>query len=271
MGSHWRCFSPGLGQGARPGRFSANVPYAPAQDTPPGAALTARLNFVEAPLDIVLTDYSEKTGRTLLRAPGLPAPTFTLHSQGELTIEEYLKAIETVLTMHGVGIVESGEKFARVVPVKAVRRETLDIRETVPEGMVPEHGGNMISQLISLKHIDIAEATKAIEPIRGENGQFNTLDRTNAILVTDIPENINRILQVLRLLDQPVESREEPNVIKIRFAKAADIKRRIEEIISESQKNQQQPSTTPRAGPRAPPAWYRRHPRPPSGSSVRKA
>ena len=218
---------------------------APAGDDA-AAVITARLNFIDAPLDIVLADYSEKTGKTLLRAPGLPALTFTLRSQGELTIEEYLKAIETVLTMHGVGLVEFGEKFVRVVPVKSIRREGLDVLETMPEGGVAERGGTMVSQLVALKHIDIAEATKAIDPMRNENGQINPLERTNSMLITDLPENINRMLQVLRLLDQPVEAREEPNIIQIRFSKAADIKKRLEEIIADSQK-EQQASTVPRA------------------------
>lgn len=204
------------------------------------------LNFSDAPLEFVLQEYSEKTGKTLLRAPGLPAPTFTLHSQGKLGIEDYLKAIETVLTMNGVGLVESGDKFVRVVPIKSVRREALEILETIPESLVAERSGTMVSQMITLKHIDIAEATKAIDPMRNENGQINPFERTNAIMVTDVPENINRMLQVLRLLDQPVEAREEPKVIQIRYAKAADIKARLLEIIAESQKDQAT-STVPRA------------------------
>ncbi len=222
------------------------VPRLPeARDTtePP---ITARLNFNEAPLDIVLADYSEKTGRTLLRAPGLPTPSFTLRSQGELTISEYLSAVETVLTMHGIGLVESGERFMRVVPIKSVRREPLDIMESLAEGAVPERTGTMVSQMVTLKHIDITEAIKAIDPLRFEHGQFNAFERTNSILITDSPANINRMLQVLRMIDQPIEAREEPNVIQIRFAKAGDVKRRLEEIIADSQKEQQQAAMAPR-------------------------
>lgn len=201
--------------------------------------MTARLNYSDAPLDIVLDDYSEKTGRTLLRAPGLPSPTFTLRSQGALTISEYLRAVETVLTMHGVGLVEFGDNFMRVVPIAAVRKEGMEINEALPEGVVLDSTGMMISQMVELKHIDIQEATKAIEPLRNEKGQINAFERTNSIMITDYAANINRMLQVLRMLDQPIVAREEPNIIQIRFAKAADIKQRLEQIIAESQKEQQ--------------------------------
>lgn len=209
-----------------------------------GDTLTARLNFSDAPLDIVLADYSEKTGKTLLRAPGLPSPTFTLRSQGELSIDEYLKAVETVLTMHGVGLVEYGEKFVRVVPIKSIRREGMEVLEAMPEGMVLERTGAMVSQMVTLQHIAIADATAAVEPMRNENGQINAFEQINAIMITDMPSNINKMLQVLRMIDQPVEAREEPNIIQIRFARAVDIKRRLEEIIAESQ--EQQRATNPR-------------------------
>jgi general secretion pathway protein D len=221
-------------------------PVAPPSVTSAAADETASLKYNDAPLDMVLADYSEKTGKTLLRAPGLPTPTFTLRSQGPLSTEDYLKAIETVLTMHGVGLVEFGANFIRVVPIKSVRREALEIMETIPQGLVAERSGAMISQMIPLKHIDLAEAVKAIDPLRNENGQINQFERTNALMVTDLAENINRMLQVLRLIDQPIEAKEEPNIIQIRFAKASEIKSRLEEIIAESQKEQQQRSTVPR-------------------------
>jgi len=205
-----------------------------------------RLKFSMTPLDIVLQDYSEKTGKTLLRAPSLPTPTFTLRSQGDLTIDEYLSAVETVLSMHGIGLVATGEKFVRVVPIKNVRREPMEIKESLTGGLLAEDTGEMISQMIVLKHIDIAEATKAVEVLRHEYGQINAFERTNSILVTDSAGNINRMLQVLRFIDQPIEAREEPSIIQIRFAKATDIKSKLEEIIKASQEEQQQ-STTPKA------------------------
>jgi general secretion pathway protein D len=237
--------APVLGQGVPPGM---RAPAAPAVPSASGGAAQdgLRLKFSNTPLDIVLQDYSEKTGKTLLRAPALPTPTFTLRSQGDLSIDEYLNAVETVLGMHGIGLVATGGKFVRVVPIKNVRREPMEIKETLPEGLLSEDSGELISQMIVLKHIDIAEATKAVEVLRHEYGQINAFERTNSILVTDTPGNINRMLQVLRYIDQPIEAREEPSIIQIHHAKASEIKQKLEEIIAESQKEQQK-STVPQA------------------------
>jgi len=216
------------------------LPSATASD-----ALSDGLKFNSAPLDIVLEDYGENTGRTLLRGPGIPTPTFTLRSQGDLTVAERLKAIETMLSMHGIGLVPIDENFIKVVPIKAIRREPMDILEA-QQGMLPETTGELVSQMIVLKHIDVVEATKTIEPLKHDYGQITPFERTNSILVTDTAPNINRMLQIIRYVDQPIEAREEPNIIQIHYAKASDIKSKLEEIIADSQK-EQRASTVPQA------------------------
>ena len=236
------------------------VPTAP-RGAVPAEATTKGLNlkFSTTPLEIVLQDYSEKTGKTLLRAPGLPSPVFTLRSQGPLTLEEYLFAIETEFSMHGIGLVAAGEKFIRVVPIVKAGREAIEIKESLPDGAFSEDSGELISQMIVLKHIDIAEATKAIDGLRHEYGQVHAFERTNSILVTDTGSNINRMLQIIRFIDQPIEAREEPQVIQVFHAKAVDIKKKLEEIIAESQKDQPK-STVPRSNPSGAPGVVRTAP-----------
>jgi type II secretory pathway component GspD/PulD (secretin) len=68
---------------------------------------------------------------------------------------------------------------------------------------------------------------------------IQTFERTNSLLVTDTQENINRMLEFVKFIDQPLVATEEVNVRMIRYAKAEDIKKRLEELVSESQKQTQ--------------------------------
>ncbi len=212
-----------------------------------------RLAFDSATLDIVLQDYSEATGRTLLMAPKLPTVSITLRSQGALTQEEYVEAIQSVLAMHGVVLIPEGEKFVRVVPGKSAREEPMPIREDDTRDELGDTS-RLVSQLIALKHIEFSEADRAIKPLlHSARGTVNHFERINSILVTDTEANVRRMLQVLRHLDQPVEIREEPNIVSIRFAKASEIKSKLEEIIAESQREQKKTVTVPRPSPTGPP------------------
>ena len=211
----------------------------------PDEEIVPRLKYNDATLDIVLEDYSEKTGRTLLLAPTVPKVTITLKSQGDLSLDEYLQAIETVLSMNGVALLEVGDAFLKVVPIAQARQESMPIGDPAPELPATDR---LVSQMIPLTHIDLAEAQKAVESLKHSFAQVHMFERINSILITDTAANVERITEVLTYIDQPVPVLEEPHVIQIRFSNAADIKAKLEEIVADAQKEQQaKKSTVPQA------------------------
>ncbi len=207
------------------------------------------LKFEQAPSDMLLTAYATETGLTLLHDPAAPKATITLRSQSKLSREEYLQAIETVLGMNGIALMPVGDKFLKVLPAKDLRKLGVKTELQEPQGGLYPEEGRMVSQMITLKHISIEEARKTIEGFKRGDGQIQLFERTNSILVTDSVENVNRMMEILRFIDQPLLVREETNVRQIRFAKATDVKRRLEEIISEAQKAQQQAKDAPQSRP----------------------
>ena len=201
------------------------------------------LKYKKNPIEIVLMDYALVTGKTLLTSPGvqpLLKTEISLESQeGEpLTREEYLDAIETVLSMNGIVLEPFGEKFIKVLPLKTVRTDGIRIQMDAPEGGYPEKS-QVVSQMIQLKAIAVSEAQKAIEGFKRPDGMIQTFERTNSLLVTDTQENVNRMIEIIKFIDQPLVATEEVNVRMVRFAKADDIKKRLEEIVAESQKQNQ--------------------------------
>jgi len=230
-----------------------------------GAARTAdgsvditALKFEGAPVDIVLQTYAEVTGRTLLMAPDVPKATITLRSQSDLTKEEFLQAIETALVMNGVALQPVGEKFLKVLPAKDIRRLGAKTEFDEPAEGRHTEDGKMVSQMVVLKSISLDEARKAIEGFKRNEGQIQIFERTNSILITDTVDNVNRMMEILKYIDQPLINREETNIRPILHAKATDIKKRLEEIIAESQKAQQQAKSAPEANPAGAPGIQRR-------------
>jgi general secretion pathway protein D len=201
---------------------------------------TPALKFDNAPADIILQAYAQETGKTLLMAPDAPKANITLKSQPDVQLskEEYIEAIEVVLSMHGIVLEPFGEKFVKVLARKTVRTDGIKILMDSPDGGHPEKS-KVVSQMIQLKAITVAEAQKALEGFKKPDGQFQTFERTNSILVTDTQENVNRMLEIVKFIDQPLVATEEVNVRVIRFAKADDIKKRLEELVAESQKQSQ--------------------------------
>ncbi len=198
---------------------------------PPG------LKFNSTAVDIVLMAYAEETGKTLLMAPDVPKANITLNSQPGVVLsrDEFVEAIEVVLSMHGIVLEPFGDKFVKVLARKTVRTDGIKIVMESPEGGHPEKS-KVVSQMIRPKYIAIEEAKAAIDGFKKPDGMIQTFERTNSLLVTDTQENVNRMLEIIEFIDQPIDVTEDVHVVAINFAKADDIKKRIEELVAESQK-----------------------------------
>lgn len=204
------------------------------------------LAFNQAPVDLVLEAYAAEVGKTIIPAPDLPKATITLRSlEGQtLSKKEYLEAIEVTLTMNGVVLEPRGEKFLRALPRKTVRTHGIALRMD-DKGNLPEEG-RVVSQMIVFKNIAVDEAQKALEGFKAPEGLFQVFERTNAILVTDTQENINRMLEVVRAIDIATPVIEDVFVRQIEYALATDIKEHLETIVTESQKDEQQKKSGPK-------------------------
>ncbi len=203
---------------------------------PRSKTTTPALKFDNAAVDIILMAYAQETGKTLLLAPDVPKANITLKSQTDtqLTKEEYLEAIEAVLGMNGIVLEPFGDKFVKVLARKTVRTEGIKILMENPEGGHPEKG-QVISQMIQLKSIAISEAQKALEGFKKPDGLIQTFERTNSLLVTDTQENVNRMMEIVRFIDQPVTSSEQVFMRTIRFAETDKVLKLLQDLVTESQ------------------------------------
>ena len=204
------------------------------------------LAFNQAPVDLVLEAYAAEVGKTVIPAPDRPKATITLRSlEGQtLTKKEYLEAIEVTLTMNGVVLEPRGDKFLRALPRKTVRTHGIALRMD-DKGNLPEEG-RVVSQMIVFKNIAVDEAQKALEGFKAPEGLFQVFERTNAILVTDTQENINRMLEVVRAIDIATPVIEDVFVRQVEYALATEIKNHLETIVTESQKDENPKKSGPK-------------------------
>ncbi|MGI5869896.1 MAG: type II secretion system secretin GspD [Kiritimatiellia bacterium] len=208
------------------------------------------LNYQDASVYLVIMDYAMRTGLTPIFAPGIsPDTKVTLRTIAESPLDDsqYLVAIEQVLNLNGIALEVKDEKFLRVVPSAEYRKHGVKTVFSDPEtgeAVVNPERGQFVSQMVELKYIDIAEAQSIITGFVRTGAQIQAIERSNSILITDSADTVNRIVEVLKYVDKPIIERETPNFIQIRYAKAADIKTRIEEIVKSAQEDQSGKKTT---------------------------
>ena len=231
------------------GRSLATTPTAAAQpssaagaaDAPTDPKEAPALNWDATPVDIVFQTYGEQVGKTILKDPAVPNATITLKSREgqKLTKEEYLEAIEVVLEMNGIHLEPYGEKFIRAVPRGKARKEGIPLYMDIADVPAEAKDGRVISVMISFKSVATDEAQKALENFKSDTGILNVFERTNSILVTDTWQNIKRMEEIAKSIDISSPVLEQVFVYQVENASANDIKTALEQIVQESQKEQE--------------------------------
>ena len=207
------------------------------------------IEFNAAPLEMVFTVYQDLIGKTVLKDPQTPAATITLQPKKgqELTNEDKIEAIETVLEMNGIHIEPYGEKFVRAIPRKDVRKDGIPLIMD-PEAKLGE-STRVVSLMIPFKNIAIDEAQKALEGFKSNSGILLVFERTNSILVTDTEQIINRMREIAKAIDIASPVQEVVEYIQIKYANANEVKQVIDNIVQESMKEQEKNGKVPQNTP----------------------
>lgn len=184
-------------------------------------------SFSEAPLEMLVDFYNEWAHRTLIIQANLDAPINLKFS--DLTKEEAMQAIETVLAMNGVALVPMGEKFLKVVPIETARQEGMTIEAYDPEKKYSA-ADQLLSQIIPLRYVVFSDVQPVVQHLVHAYGKIQSLERINSLLVTDTSANIARISEVLQMLDQPLE-KIEPRIYQLNHATAEEIASKLKELV----------------------------------------
>ena len=245
----------GAAAGQRPS--AAQQPNDPA--AAPGAAGAAdaggrSIEFNAAPVDMVFTVYQDLVGKTVLKDPQTPQATITLQPKKgqELSDQDKIEAIETVLEMNGIHIEPYGEKFVRALPRKDARKDGIPLFMD-PNAAELKESTRVVSVMIHFDNIAIDEAQKALEGFKSNSGILLVFERTNSILATDTSQIIKRMLEIAKAIDIASPVTETVEYIQIKYANATEVKQVIDNIVQESMKEQEKNGKAPVNSPGATP------------------
>ncbi len=181
------------------------------------------MDLSDVPLPQILDLLQKWTGKTVLRPQALPSNLYTLRLPAGTPRSEALLAIETLLNLNGVAIIQQGERFLKVVPNNVAKSEspTLITESTLS---LPA-SGRVASKIFILKHANGQEVVAQIASML--NASLATppiyFGRNNAILVTDSIMNLQKIETLLNQLDRPQLDVVATKMYNLKHAIATDV------------------------------------------------
>jgi len=190
---------------------------APEEMIPPGM-----MEFRGADLNQILEFYAMLRQRTILRAANLASPTFVLKAQTPLTKSEAIKALDAMLGMNGIAIVDIGDKFAKAAPSASAGQMGAPF-SNVRESLLPDMG-QYLTHVIQLKYVKPSALVAVLQPFASAIANpILPIDDSQILVLRDFTENIKRMLQVVEEVDVAIPSEYVNEVIPIKYAKASEI------------------------------------------------
>ncbi len=193
-------------------------PAALAQGAPVSAARSrapVTVNFVNADIEAVTRAFAAMIERAIVIDPRVKG-TITVYSEQPQTIREAYASYQSALRGLGFAVVENAG-LLKVVPEADAKLQA----GTVSVGEVGTRGDQVMTQIFSLQYENPNNLVAVLRPLISANNTINANAGSNALVITDYADNLQRIAKIIAALDKPAGT--EVEIIPLQHAVAADL------------------------------------------------
>jgi len=177
------------------GLLLASLPAAHAQDE------TITLNFKEAELESVINAVARVTGKTFVVDPAVRG-NVTIVSSQPLRPEEVYAVFLSILQVHDFAAIEAGNVI-KIVPMAKAGQDLVITADGERPVDLPED--RIITRIYRLQNLQADKLVPILRPLLNVRaGQMSALavKEGNALIITERAGNVERLLQIVRRLDQ---------------------------------------------------------------------
>jgi general secretion pathway protein D len=178
------------------------------------------IDFEGVELSQVLDIYAKLVNRTLLRG-ALPQSQIILKTQTPLTKSEAIQALQAVLALNGVSVVNIGDKFVKVLPSDQASTAGGEVNKASAKDL--PNLGSYVTHVVQLKYVKPSEMVPVIQPFSKLANSILAIDGNGILVLRDYAENVKRMLEMIEQVDVSVPAEYISEVIPIRYAKVDDI------------------------------------------------
>ncbi|MCO5141532.1 MAG: type II secretion system secretin GspD [Oligoflexia bacterium] len=189
-------------------------------------------DYPDAEILDVTKAISKLTGKNFIYNPQDIKGRISVVSQTPITVCDAWNAFLTSLNMRGFALVPSG-KYLRIERIANAKEKQTPIYSEKK----PPNNDEFITRVIPLRYIDATEFENAFRLWMPREARMQAYGQTNTIIITDTATHINRMVELINLLDV-AGYQESLVVISLKFTVAKDLAKLIEQILNDNTRSQ---------------------------------
>jgi general secretion pathway protein D len=208
---------------------SAQTHKANSSTTAAKANDTITLNFANAEIESVARTLATLSGHNVVVDPRVKG-TMNLVSTVPVAPAQALRLFASQLRTQGFALVESLGLYT-VVPEAEAKMQS----GAVNAGNAPLGGGQIVTQIFKLNHESANNLVAVLRPLISPNNTINVNPGTNALVITDYADNLQRLGRIVAALD--VSNATGVEVIRLQHALANDMAPLVQKLIDSGAAN----------------------------------
>jgi len=172
------------------------------------------VNLKDTDIQEFIEFVADVTGATIVIDPAVKGKVKVISSKPVSRTELY-DLFLSILDVHGYTAVRSGE-VVRVIPNKNARSAPVDVISGT--SIINDE---YVTQVIRLENVSAAKLIPVLRPLVPQQAHMAAYAPSNAIIISDIRANIDRIATIIDRMDQSAVR--ETEIVKLRYGVATDV------------------------------------------------
>ncbi|MCB2023309.1 MAG: type II secretion system secretin GspD [Ottowia sp.] len=181
----------------------------------PAAGGKVTLDFANAEIEAVARTMATITGRNVVVDPRVKG-TMTLTSTVPVTPAQAMQLFASQLRTQGFSLVENNG-ISLVLPEAEAKLQS----SAVSAGPVRGATGQIVTQIFRLTHENANNLVPILRPLISPNNTINVNPGTNALVITDYAENLQRIARIIAALD--ISGATGVEIVHLKYGIASDL------------------------------------------------
>ncbi len=186
------------------------------------------VNLKETDIQELIKFVAEATDTTIVVDPSVKGKVRVVSSK-PVSRDELYELFLSILEVHGYTAVRSGGVI-RVIQNKDARSAPVQVRD----GSSGRASDEYVTEVIKLDNISAAKLIPVLRPLVPQQAHMAAYAPSNAIIISDLSSNIDRIRDIINRMDQSAV--EQTDIIKLRYAVAENVVSMLDQLAKSAAK-----------------------------------
>jgi|TARA_B110000967_G_scaffold10938_1_gene10716 general secretion pathway protein D len=175
----------------------------------------ASLNLKNADIHSLIETVALATGKNFIVDPRVQGKV-TVISSSTVSADEIYEVFLSILDVHGFIAAPSGSSI-KIVP-KINARVSGSVTEVSNKKLAEDE---IVTQVMAVKHVPAVQIVPVIRPLLPQEAHLSAYLPTNMLILSDTARNAQRVWDMVRRIDQPLEQNLE--IVQLKHASAAEV------------------------------------------------